>query len=255
MLVDTNVLISASTYTASEEIGVNLKHPFFDQCTNLIGLFKKHLTKRIGVITTVIEEEAFNVLGKAVRQEIEKEGIDRKITFQTLSIIINSCEDKMRRIISYLLREPIDDHEAAHWYMKVCNMYEKLKEIAFESDPQLEAAWKASHAAIRFKKLAHNIYIKQENIKFLQAMRLLYDEPNDTDKKILAQAIYLLQLYKKTESEKVKLYLASTDTHFSPKRIKGGSESRIITDEIFGQFGIICDWPAQIFSICSKELG
>lgn len=255
MLVDSNVLISASTYSVSEELGVPLKHPFFDQCTNLIFLFKKHLTKRIGVITTVIEEEAFSALEKAVKQEIKKEGIDRKITFQTLSIINNSCEDRMRRITSYLLREPIDDHEAAHCYMKVCRMYEKLKQMALESNVQVKAYTKAGHVPPGYQKLAYDIYIEQESVKFHQVMRLIYKTPSDIDNTILAQAIYLLKLYKKTESGKVKLCLASTDTHFSPKRLKGGVESRIITDEIFDQFGIICDWPAQIFSFCSKELG
>ena len=72
-------------------------------------------------------------------------------------------------------------------------------------------------------------------------MLKLKEQPvEDSDKKILAETIYLRNRQIEADS-KAKMYLASTDYHFSPLDSEGHT-----TDEIRRRFGIICDWPDKI---------
>lgn len=234
----------------SKELSVNIKHPFFDQSMRLIGFIKKHLTKRIGILTVTIEEQAYHVLEHAVRQELQRKTIDRAIDFEMLSIILNYCENRLREILSYLLREPVDPLEVSKNFIKVTQMYDQLTEKA-RNLPK-PAALLTEMVPKDFKKLAFDIYKTQDEIINSQLTNLLRKPAETTDKTILAESIYLFNVYKQMEGKDVAFYITSTDHHFSPVR-KKGLESRGITDTIKELFGIICDWPHQIEQILRNE--
>ena len=250
VLFDTSVLIAASIYKVSEDLSISLKHPFFDQSMNLIGFVKKHINKRIGIVTVTIEEQAYHVLEQAVKTEVKKI-TDRTIDFEILSVILNSCEDRLRNILSYLLREPVDPEEVSRNFNKVTEMYEELTKKA-KNLPK-PAALLTEAVSPKFRKLAFKIYKTQDEIINSQLTNLLRDPPDNTDKTILAEAIYLFKLYKQTEGKKLTFFIASTDHHFSPVR-KKGLESRGVTDAIRDKFGIICDWPYQITQILQAKI-
>lgn len=102
-----------------------------------------------------------------------------------------------------------------------------------------------------YKRLAFDIYRTQDEILNSQLTNLLRKPPDTVDKTILAQAMYLFELYKQTEGKDVTFFIVSTDHHFSPVR-KRGLVSRGVTDTIEDLFGIICDWPDQIEQILKR---
>jgi hypothetical protein len=212
VLFDTSVLIAASTFVVSEELSVTVKHPFFDQSMSLIGFVKKHLTKRIGIVTTTIEEQAYRVVEHAVRQELQRETAERAIDFEMFSIILNYCENRLREILSYMVREPVDAPEVSKNFVKVTEMYENLKEKA-RGLPK-PAALLTEAVPKGFKKLAFDIYRTQDEIINSQLTNLLRKPAEDTDKTILAEAIYLFNVYKLMEGKNVAFYITSTTITF-----------------------------------------
>jgi len=249
VLFDTSVLIAASTYTISDELSIHLKHPFFDQSMRLIGFIKSHLAKRIGIVTITVEEQARSVLEQAVRGELKRRITSRAIDFEIFSVILNFCENRLRKILSCLLREPIDPLEVARNFVKVTEMYENLIERA-KNLPK-PAFLLTGLVPKRYRTLAFDIYRTQDEIISSQLVNLLRSHPDTVDKTILAQAIHLFELFKQTEGKGVTFFIVSTDHHFSPVR-KRGLESRGVTDTIEDLFGIICDWPDQIAQILKR---
>jgi len=53
------------------------------------------------------------VLEHAVRQELQRKTVERAIDFEVFSIILNYCENRLREILSYMLREPVDPLEVS----------------------------------------------------------------------------------------------------------------------------------------------
>lgn len=256
VLLDTCVLVSSSVLISGlEDFGVKeIKHPFFDQSTRLVSLLRKHLTKRLGITTTTIESEAYSVLDKAVITELRKEVMDRRILFEILSIVLNQCEKRLREILSFLIREPIDPVERARRYVVVNNMYARLREFATSLPKPAALMAEAVPKKLRRAIDWFEFYKTQDEILNAQLYNLLYKDVEEEDKIILSEAVYLLNLYKQTEGE-VTLFLVSTDHHFSPvRRMRWVIESRRITDEIYANFGIICDWPHEIHQELSKRL-
>ncbi|MEX2705364.1 MAG: hypothetical protein Q6352_008905 [Candidatus Freyrarchaeum guaymaensis] len=244
VLFDTSVLVAASTFMISEELSIELKHPFFDESMRLIGFIRKHLAKRIGIVTDTIENQAYNVLDQAVRQELKKKTTKREIDFEILSVILNYCENRLKKkILPVLLREPVDPLEVSKNKARVSEMYENLTNKA-QSLPK-PAKLLTEIVPRGFKKTAFNIYRTQDEILNSQLTNLLRNPADPIDQTILAEAIYLLNVYKQTEGKNVMFYIASTDYHFSPVR-KKRLESREVTDTIKDLFGILCDWPHEI---------
>ena len=224
---------------------------------NLLGFLKKNVNKRIGTYTTRVEDEAFQVLQKAVTdvigRELKKPSINREVVYRNMSIYVNQCEERLREIRDYLVREPIHPVQESKIFLQVTNMYEELKKEAQSLNPQNLAYEQAGVAPIGYKTIAYEIYKDQRNVEGAQLINLLYNPPGDNDKLHLSGAIYLNNLYKQMESKDITFYFASTDHHFSPMRFPGAKESRKVTDEIERRFGIICDRPQQILNIISKK--
>lgn len=83
-------------------------------------------------------------------------------------------------------------------------------------------------ASKRFWKTAKPIYGKQRYIEHFQLINLFNNPIEYNDKRILAEACFLYDLYKQVEEGMIAFYLASYDHHFSPYR-KGGFESNQIS--------------------------
>lgn len=251
VLVDPSILIAGSVYVASvEDLGVPLKHRFFDQTMRLIGLFEKYMAKRIGIVTTTVEDEAYSVLERVVKGELERKIYNRAKVFRLLSVTANTCENRLRKILSLLLREPISPVETSKKFIHVTYMCNELEQRA--RDLPKKATVKAELAPRGLKGMAFGIYRTQDQLLNAQLMNILIRPIEDSDKLILAQAAYFLDLYKQAEGKKISLFIASTDHHFSPFR-RGRLESRQVTDEIESRFGIKCDWPDQIAHIIEKQ--
>ena len=251
ILLDTSVLISASVYHVSRDWRIEVKHPFYEQSMRLIGFLKKNIAKRIGIITKTVEDQAFAVIQEAVEKELKRRNIDRAKGFRIYSAILNSCETRLNEILAYMLREPVDPERVNENYLKVDEMYEKLAEKAvrlhFER-PSEAWQWRVTR---RFKRVAREIFRTQRWRENLQLVNLIRNPVKKSDKIILAEAVYLFDLYKRSE-QVTKFYLCSTDHHFSPIRFRGGIESRVVTEKIEELFGIICEWPQQIVEALSQ---
>jgi len=193
VLFDTNVLIAGSTYAACDDLKLNLKHHFFDRSMGLIGFVKKHLSKRIGIVTATIEEQAYNALERAVKDELKNQLVDRATDFQIFSVIFNICEDRLRNILSILRREPVDPKEVSKNIKKVFDMYEGLTEAAYDL-PKPEGL--LTFIPRGFKAVAFDIFKTQDEIINSQLTNLLRKPVEISDKIILAEAIYLLNQYK-----------------------------------------------------------
>ncbi len=109
-------------------------------------------------------------------------------------------------------------------------------------------------ASRRYRNVATQIYTKQQYDKYSQLRRLVTDKASPNDMMILAEAAYLLGIY--LDETETTVYIASTDTHFSPLTQDGQVVSSIITDQILTDFNIHCDWPDRIVdSIQSLDKG
>lgn len=258
ILFDSSVIVAASVLmSATEDAGIELKHIFYEDAIQLFSLIKKNLSKRIGVVTATIESEALGVLSEVIRGEIRKkyEDADRETLFKYNSIALNACDTRMRNQLASLQREPVDPYVVTIWFTQVIKMYEDLEEAANKLEKVAYMKYQA--VPTRIKRMADwfEIYRTDDKRANAQLYNLLMKKAEPEDQKILAEACYLLNLYKATEGKEVSLYVASTDHHFSPARMQGWAvESRQVTDEIAKRFGVICDWPKNVYEAVSKRL-
>lgn len=253
VLLDSNVLIAASVFVASvEDFESPFKHRFFDDSMQLIGLIKKHIGKRIGVVTSTIEAEVHSVLNKAViktLRECRPYATHKKI-YDLSSYVLNKCEDRLNNILSIMVREPVLAKQKTEYLLKVNQMYNELIQRAREIDVQDIAYRRARGDAKRYRPDAYEIHLEQEKILNEQLLRLLTKKASPTDKEILAEAAVLNQYYK--EIDKKGLCLASCDLVFSPMGPK--YSSRIVTDEILNRFKVVCHWPLEIAKQLNRQL-
>ncbi len=248
--LDTSTLIAGSVLLTSKLVGVDIKDAFYDEATRLISLIKKHVNKRIGITTFASEDEAYQVLSKAIERKLNQRISDRKKVFELLSIATNACESRLKEILSFVAREPINPAEAAYWFIRVSFMYDDLYKIASNLP---KPAYFQAGVVPRFLNKAEmfEIYRNQDECLNAQLTNLIYNRVDDNDKMILAQAICLHRLYMET-SEKVTTYLSSTDHHFVPVKRKG-YVSKQVTDEIAKRFYVIAERPQEIFLTLKKN--
>ncbi len=105
----------------------------------------------------------------------------------------------------------------------------------------VNSKWKASLKAEAYR--AHRLQVNREAVQVEKFMR---KHPNLGDSRILAEAIAIKRQIE-ANSGHVNFYIASCDTgFFSPHRVKGGTKSDVVTNEINSRFGIVCDFPTEI---------
>lgn len=243
VFIETSVLVSASVFAISRELNVPLKHHFYDISFPLFDFLKDHVKQRLGVTTITVEEEARSVLMDAVLDEIEQEVSKnperRELLFKLYSAFCDISFDNLSKNSSILLREPIPESEREIISFEVEELYSELSGF----DIRKVAKELARFVPKRFKKMAENIY--KEQLKHCLPLRR---PPSSADKKILAEAVYLLRRYRKENPDFI-LYLASTDHHFSPSR---DHKVKTASEKIFNKFGIVCDWPDYILEKVKK---
>lgn len=247
VLIDSCVLISASVNVSSNELGLGIRHEFYYECNELIEYLEKNIARRIGIVTSTIENEATGVLDRVVEGELESKKVRREEDFELFSRILNICDGRLRKILSFLQREPVDAIDVSMKLPLIQRMYKELKEKA-KTLPQVISERKRL-VPKRFKRALdwYKIFKRQEEMENSQSLNLLRKDVEYEDMLILAEAFHLCNLYLQTEVEKGDLYIASKDHHFVPIRRRGWTyEGRGVTDEIKRRFGVICEHPRRV---------
>lgn len=252
VFLDTSTLVASSIFLTFKAIDVEIKDVFYDEATRLVSIIKKNVNKRIGITTYEVEDEAHQVLSRAIERKLDQKILDKEKVFELLSIAVNSCESRLREVLSFVAREPINPVETAQIYVGVALMYNELERQALKLP---KPAYVMAGSAPSFLKKAElfEMYRSQDEILNAQLTNLTYSPVEDSDKIILAQAAYLCRLYKETEG-KICFFLASTDYHFVPVR-KKGLQSRQVTDTIEKLYGIKAEKPHEIFLALREVYG
>jgi len=256
IFIDSCTLLSASVFVSNKDIDEEtpLKHKFYEECKELFTFIQRNLAKRIGIITSTVENEAIGVLDRVIEGELKARGYSRSHDFEIFSRVFNICDIKMRQLIMMLQREPVDSVDVAMRIYSIRNMYEEMKKRA-KSLPQVAKA-KTKSVPSRLKSVLNweALYAWQDRFTHSQILNLLYNPVDDEDLIILAEASHLKTIYNSTEGKNGNLYIASKDRHFVPVRsIRTTYEGREITDEILRRFGIICEHPKRVKDLYIAE--
>lgn len=236
-------------YGFYQETGISLQHRFYSLTVPLFDLFRKHIDKRIGVVTFTVEMQALTVLARAVTESLEEEAEkkpDQRVQlFMSYTTFFDQCHKHLYANFAVLAREPIPPDEREKYYLQVSEMYDKFEYSATTLN------FKTLVRANVTKRYYYNVVCdeirEQYKKRFHQMLKLKEQPVEDSDKKILAEVVYLHN--RQTQSDnKAKTYFASTDYHFSPFDSEGH-----ITDEIRKRFGIICDWPDKIAEFLKSD--
>lgn len=252
VLVDVNVIISASIFYLFEEMGVKFKHQFYDISKPLFDFFEEN--REIGIFTEEIENSTTGIPRKAIEDEInsfDKKEIEEKKLFDNLSFILSESERRLEKNKKILTRiAKIKKKDISKKMSEILMFYNNLKGELEQYNPIKEGKVKSFLAPRSVRRVAKNIYIEQarEYSLYYKLKKILVDKPiNANDIQILAHATYLKKFYSKiTET---RMFVASTDHHFSPIR-ENKPLNNFIPERIEGEFKVICDWPDNIL----KEL-
>jgi len=249
--LDTCVVVSASVYGSYKDLGIELQHQFYEKTVPLFEIIRKYVDKRIGIITSTIESQAVGVIASAVASALEEkaENLDeielRANLFESYTVFFDQCLGHLQENLSILQREPVVSHiEKEQCYVDVTKMYNDLQNIAnnFDIDNLISA-----NVAKRYRNTIRHEIREQYRKRYKQLLKLKSEPVEESDKKILSEAITLLRIYKKTKPN-IRMYLASTDYHFSPS--DSGGE---IAKQIKQRFQITCDWPDKVANFLKSD--
>jgi hypothetical protein len=244
VVLDTCVLVSASVYGSYQDLGVKLEHEFYTKTVPLFNIIKKYVDKRIGIITFTIETQAIAVIANAVTGALEEQAekiVDtesRAKLFESHTVFFDQCLAHLQDNLSILQREPLVQSEKFRYYSDVTIMYNELRNTAKNLDiNQLING----NVTPRYRETVRHEVYEQYKKRYKQLLKLQNEPVEESDKIILCEAICLLDYYRKTIDPNMKLYLASTDYHFSPSDSEGE-----VTEQIKKKFQIVCNWPDEI---------
>jgi hypothetical protein len=244
VFLDTSVLVSASVYGSYQDLGVKLEHEFYAKTVPLFDIIKKYVDKRVGIISFTIETQAIAVIASAVTSALEEKAekiVDpesRAKLFESHTIFFDQCLAHLQDNLSILQREPVVQSEKSRYYSDVTIMYNDLRNTARNLD--IDQIINGNVTPRYRGTIRHEVY-EQYKKRYKQLLKLQNEPVEESDKTILCEAICLLDYYRKTINPDVKMYLASTDYHFSPCDSEGE-----ITEQIKKRFQIVCDWPDEI---------
>ncbi len=244
VFLDTSVLVSASVYGSYQDLGIKLEHEFYTKTVPLFEIIKKHVDKRIGIITFTVEAQAIAVIASAVTSALEEKAektIDpesRTQLFESHTIFFDQCFAHLQENLAILQREPVLQSDKTQYYSDVTIMYNELQNTAKNLD--IEQIINANVTSRYRGAIRHELH-EQYRKRYKQLHKLQNEPVEESDKTILCEAICLLSNYRKTMNSDIKMYLSSTDYHFSPCDSMGE-----ITEQIEKRFHIICDWPDKI---------
>jgi hypothetical protein len=250
VFLDTCVLVSASVYGSYKDLGIDIEHEFYTKTVPLFEIIKKHIDKRIGIITFTIEIQAVAVIAKAIADELQEKAEEtpdpelKAKLFESHTVFFDQCLAHLQENLSILQREPVLQTEKDRHYPEVSIMYNSLQDSARSLDiNQLIDA----NVTPRYRKtVRHEIY-GQYKKRYKQLLNLKSEPVEESDKGILCEVICLLKIYQQTNPS-IRMYLASTDYHFSPSNSEGE-----ITKKIKEKFQIICDWPDKVATYLKSD--
>ena len=199
ILFDSCILISASVLVGSTDVDLDIKHHFYDECVELFSFVQKNLAKRIGIVTSTIEGEARGVLEKVIEGELKQRKIEKENDFELFSRVLNICDIRMRKLISCLQRDPIDQVDVGIKILLIEKMYSELKREAEELPKN--AVQKKELVPKYFKKTIDwfELFKKQDEMEHSQILNLLRKDVEFDDMRILAEAYHLQMVYLNNE--------------------------------------------------------
>ena len=258
VLVDANILVSASIFYASKEFGlkVGIKHRFYDKCKSLINLFRDRIDDKIGIYTKTIDIISNRVLRDAILRTIREASqndskFDEKILLEIFSIIYSESLRRLEENKDCLVRETINETKINKIMTEVLVFFNVIikKEIE-KQNPKIEIE--------RIKNIKASSWIMKlsKSTKFDEARRsfpsystlkrkFIDSSPGIEDIELLSQAIYFNELYSK---EQIKFYLASMDHHFVEIE-KDGKINSFVPLLIKEKFSVDCLKPEKILGL------
>jgi hypothetical protein len=248
VLVETTILLAASVFATRQDLQYDkpLKHHFFDRSMALVGLLRKHETKKIGLTTDTVTKETWTRLEKAIIDELGKD-VSRRVK----SVALDLCGDRLDGFLMIIRPEPIGNPQrVSQKFDEVVCMYKELTDRAYVVD--FTTARAAAEQGIDrivsplFRRVGIEIHARQllRDRSQLRRLRDPTKRPSSVDKTILAEAAYLHEKF--NSQEPTTMFLASTDKMFSPDLRDGDLISDYITREIQQRFQVRCDWPERI---------
>jgi len=265
VVLDTNVIVSASILVNVKELEIPVRHRFYDQSIQLFSVFKKRPSEKIGIATPLVRSEAFLVLSKAVKNELisNLDLNDLKVKenfFNSTVAFVSLCEHKMHSLFALLEQPQVSKYhfdinlgkviqmskyiKEYLWKNRYSRRYQREKEVEIRSKPiTTDPYWKDDQKEEVITTHGDQVYREAKQLE-----RFMNKYPNRNDEKILAETITIKYHYPDH-----KFYIASCDAgFFSPLRIEGGVKSDTVTREIETRFKITCDFPREIFFLIDE---
>lgn len=262
IVIETSALVSASICWEYRDEGrkFRLKHKFFAKCSSPLKYCKQMGLVDNLIITKTIEDEARNILDRAVETTIRYNAhpsLRAKYRLMVLQhLVLNEAWDKLDFYVEECsTRLPINREERDSV---------KVKEI----EPFLS---KISRNTLRYlqphipRKLVKNKSLRDELTKImvdsLPSKGIIYKGmPLDKDLTIMAEATLIHRKF----AGKMKIYVASVDNHFKPNPVQIGSMldssmyytgelDSTIRDKLAEKFGFIGEDPQKILDILKEK--
>jgi len=254
ILVETSVLVGTCVFWKHKEILIKDRH--FDKCNKLFVFLRDN--PELGIITKTVENEAKNVLNKAVMKTIRDTyfpDITAKIKTMTLQhIISNHCLDRLEIFVEECsTRLPIDTKKRDK--IKTEEIEPFLKEIVKNTVRYIQPKIPS------FVRGEFRGELTDMMVRSLPSKGIVYKGmPANRDLTIMSEATLLYRKYEGKE----KVYVASVDSHFIPNRVQIGSYlsphmkfldevDSTVRDKLAEKFGFIGDDPLKILGYAEKE--
>lgn len=261
ILIETSALVSAAICWKHEESGkaFSLRHRFFQRCSEPLEYCKEKGLADSIIITKTVEDEARNVLDRAVEstiKEIAKPSLIERYGLMVLQhIVLNAALDRMDYYVEECsIRLPIKRAERDSVMKNEIEPF--LQEV---SKNTLRYIQPSLPGFIRGKSFRDELVRRM--VKSLPSKGVIYKGmPAYKDLVIMAEATLLFRRFQGNE----KIYVASVDKHFKPNPVQIGSHydpsmwytgelDCTVRDKLAKKFGFIGDDPLKILEIIKKE--
>lgn len=262
ILIETSALVSAAICWEHEERGkvYSLRHRFFKRCNPPLEYCKEHGLSDSIIITKTAEDEARNVLDRAVESTVREHAhpsLLNKFSLMVLQdLVLNEALDRMDYFVEECsIRLPIRRAER--------NLVKKN-----EIEPFLQAISKNSLRYIQprvpgfVRDRSFRNELVRRMVQSLPTRGVIYKGmPGDKDLTIMAEATLI---HRKLQG-KERIYVASVDNHFKPNPVQilswenpdmwyTGELDSTVRDKLAEEFGFTCDDPLKILEILKSEI-
>ena len=261
ILIETSALVSAAIYWKHKEKGrvFSLGHKFFRKCSAPLEYCKRKGLADILIITKTVEDEARNVLNRAVESTIRQNATPNLLAKYGLMVLQH-----------LVLNEALDRMD---YFVEECSIRLPIKRAERDSvkkneiEPFLQEISKTTSRYIKpripkfIRSKSFRAELVRRMVKSLPSKGAIYKGmPSDRDLTIMAEATLL---YRKFQG-KEKIYVASVDNHFKPNPVQIGSHldpsmwytgdlDSTVRDKLSEKFGFIGDDPRRILEVIKKE--